>query len=105
MLELIFSLLNFIIPLIIAPVAIYTYMKIEKDKKILLLGIGFLFLLLAALEGLFPLFNTIFEMTESTLNIGNGDKDLWIPLFTFIGYVVLLIIAEPMKLINSLRAK
>ncbi|MHA1166335.1 MAG: hypothetical protein ACTSRU_00825 [Candidatus Hodarchaeales archaeon] len=101
MLLLILNLINTLFPLIICVAALYIYLKIEKEKNALLLGIGFLFLLLAEFEAWLKILGTFFAITENSLKISNDTTNLWPFIFRFIGYAVLFIMAEPWKILNK----
>ncbi len=97
----ILNLVNALFPLIILLAAFYIYLKIEKEKNTLLLGLGFLFLLLAELEASLHIFDLIFAITEDSLNLSSDTTNLWPMIFRFIGYAVLFIMAEPWKILNK----
>lgn len=86
----ILNILYLIFTILIFVVGFYVYFKVEKDKKILLIALGFFFFFLASLATFTDLF----------------DKNLitpWATVCNFIGGLLVLIAVEPMKMYHALK--
>ena len=79
-----------ILTVVIAVFALYKYMKMEKKRSDLVIGVAFLLLTLAMIV---VFMNSI---TDPDLFQDFGGLDLWLQL---IAYLVFLITIEPMKVI------
>ncbi|PWI48467.1 hypothetical protein CEE45_06165 [Candidatus Heimdallarchaeota archaeon B3_Heim] len=89
-------LLIIILTVVIAVFALYKYMRMEKIRSDLVIGIAFLLLTLAMLV---VFMNSITDPSFFPDN-GLGGLDLWLQL---IAYLVFLITIEPMKVIDHFR--
>ena len=88
----ILGILYLIFTVLIFAIGFYVYFKIEKERKILLIAIGFLFFFIASFAGVTNFF----------------DDNLitpWATVFDFLGGLLVLIAVEPMKALNHYRGK
>ena len=90
----ILDILYLLFTILIFVVGFYVYFKVkaEKDKKILLIALGFFFFFLASLAN----FTTLFDDNLITP---------WATVFNFLGGLLVLIAVEPMKMYNALKKK
>ena len=86
-----------VLTIIIAVFALYKYLKIEKNRPDLVIGVAFLLLTLA-----FVL--TFLDSGEGTLFYDNGFGGLSSYL-NLIAYLVFFFAIDPMKVIDHLRSK
>ena len=92
------DILNILFPLIIAVVALYTYFTIEKDNDKLLLGIGFLFLVIAGLSASL--------ITDGFTDLISENEVIYYhSIFYFIGYLLVFIMVKPWELLKELLKK
>jgi hypothetical protein len=94
-LEDILNILYLIFTILIFVVGFYVHFKIEKDQKIFLIALGFLFFFIAALAS-FNLGGNFF--------FGVLDNDIltpWSLTFNFLGVLVVLIAVEPWKALRK----
>ncbi len=82
-----------ILTVLITILAIYKYLKIEKRKTDLIIGVAFLLLTLALIA-------EIFNPTFDDNNLGGLFQYLRV-----LAYLVFLIAIEPIKIINAFRGK
>ena len=90
-------LLIIVLTVIIAVFALYKYLKIEKNRPDLVIGVAFLLLTLA-------LVLTFLDSGEGTLFYDNGLGGISSYL-TLIAYLIFLFAIDPMKVIDNLRSK
>jgi len=86
-------LLTTIVTIVITVFVFYKYFNFEKKRSDLIIGIAFLFFTLGILVA------TINFVTNPAFfpDNGLGGLDQWL---TFIGFLVFLIVIEPMEVIN-----
>ncbi len=88
----ILGLLYLIFTILIFVVGFYVYFKVAKERKTLLIAIGFLFFFIASFAGVTTFF----------------DDNLlkpWAVIFDFLGGLCVLIAVEPLKALNHYRGK
>ena len=85
----IINVLTFIFALATAVIGLYVYFTKEKENKILLIGLGALFIMLAPLHSILAGISINF-LEESLLNP-------WAGIMTMIGSLLFLIAVEPWK--------
>ncbi len=96
LLELIHPLLIGVVTVVIAFLALYKYMKMEKKQSDLIIGIAFLLLTLA----MFVVFFNDITNPDFFPDNGLGGLEIWLE---FIAFLIFLLAIEPMKVINDLR--
>lgn len=89
-------LLLVIVTVVIAVLALYKYMKMEKIQSDLVIGIAFLLLTLA----MFVVFMNTITTPAFFPDNGFGGLELWLQL---VAYLIFLITIEPMKIIDQFR--
>lgn len=91
-------LLVIILTIVIAVFALYKYLKIEKIRSDLVIGIAFLLLTIALIVGLFD----SGEEGSFLFDAGLGGLGEYLKL---IAYLIFLFAIDPMKVINHLQKK
>ncbi len=90
-------ILVIILTVVIAFFALYKYIKIEKSRSDLIIGIAFLLLTLSIF------FATFLDTGDGSLFHDNGFGGISLYL-QLLAYIIFLLAVEPMKVINQLRA-
>lgn len=88
----ILGLLYLIFTILIFVVGFYVYFKVEKDRKTLLIAVGFLFFFIAGFQNVTTFFS-------------DNLLKPWNIIFDFLGALCVLIAVEPLKALNNYRGK